>query len=116
MVSIPKVELSNKDKIAVAGLVVFLVFMYIVINLPRGDCEVARPGYKCQSIKNVMVENCNYWSGYSCDTSKDISLKQVEWYIGNLCNLQNQYHSSGLDCSNLQRACNQISSQSLCTA
>ena len=109
-----KFKLTKNDKIAIAALIIFIILVTIPVYLPKGECEVARPGYKCESVKNVMIENCEYWGKYNCDTSVDISLPQIEWYLENLCNLQNQYHSTGLDCSNLKSACNVISGRSLC--
>lgn len=110
--SLPK--LTKFDIISIVFLLVFLILVSIPVYTSKGDCEIARPGYKCASIKEVMIENCNYWGNYSCDTSADISLEQVEWYIQNLCELQNKYHESGLDCSNLRTACNKISGKQIC--
>jgi hypothetical protein len=71
-------------------------------------CEVSGTEYKCASFKTVMIDNCIRWENYNCSTKADANLSQVEWYIENLCKLQNQYHNSDLDCSNLKKACNQI--------
>jgi len=109
-----KIKLSKTDIVAVIALIVILTLLAIPTYLPKDNCEVARPEYKCDSLKNVMIENCNYWGNYSCNTQADVSLPQIEWYIGNLCNLQNQYHNSGLDCSNLKKACNQITAKQTC--
>ena len=109
-----RINLTKKDWVYIIGLIVFIAILTYPNYISKGDCEVARPGFKCESIKNVMVENCQYWGKYSCDTSKDVSLTQIEWYIGNLCKLQNQYHNSGLDCSNLKLACNQIAENQVC--
>lgn len=108
------IKLTRQDKIAIVALILFVIIFSIPVYLPKGDCEIARAGYKCDSAKNVMIENCGYWGKFSCDTSKDSSLPQIEWYIGNLCKIQNQYHNTGLDCTNLKAACNQISGQNLC--
>jgi hypothetical protein len=107
-------KMSKWDKISIITLIVFAIIFTLPTLIPKGECEVARPGYKCASLKDVMIEHCQYWGEYDCDTEADISLEQVEWYIENLCNLQNQYHDSGLDCSNLKRACNEISASLVC--
>ena len=106
-------KFTKKDWVYVIGLVVFIAILTYPNFIPKGDCEVARPGFKCESIKNVMIENCNYWSQFSCDTSKDVSLPQIEWYIQNLCNLQKQ-KGDPLDCSNLKLVCNQITQTNAC--
>ena len=109
-----KFKLRREDMIAISVLIIFLIIMAIPIYAPKDGCEVARAGYKCESIENVMIENCEYWSEFNCNTEADNSLVQIEWYIGELCKLQNQEHKTGLDCNNLQYACNQISGQELC--
>ena len=107
-------KLTKWDIVGIAALIIFLVLVSIPTFLPKDSCEVARPANKCATFEDVMIENCNYWGEYDCDTSADASLVQIEWYIGNLCNLQNQYHSTGLDCSTLQIACNQITGEQTC--
>jgi len=109
---IPKT--TKWDKILIAFAIIFIIIMAIPVYRDKGDCEIARPGYKCESAKNVMIEQCEYWAEYNCDTSSDISLPDVEWYIGNLCEIHNRYHDAGLDCVNLKSACNQVSGRSLC--
>lgn len=108
------IKLSKWDILSIIILIIFVILVTIPVYIPKGECEVARPGYKCASVKDVMIENCVYWGNYSCDTSADVSLTQIEWYIENLCNLQNQYHNTGLDCSNLKSACNQITGSNVC--
>jgi hypothetical protein len=110
-----KMKLSRVDIISIIILVIFLILVSIPSYISKGDCEVARPGYKCASLKNVMIENCVYWGKYNCNSTADVSLPQVEWYIGNLCDLQNKYHSTDLDCSNLKQACNQIVGNKTCS-
>lgn len=110
--SIPK--LTRTDIIAIVALVVFLIMVSIPTYAPRNGCEVARPNYKCASFEDVMIENCNYWAQYDCNTNADVSLPQIEWYIDNLCKLQNTYHGTGLDCSNLKSACNAIAGEQIC--
>ena len=112
MVKFPK--LDKGDKIAIAFALIFLILVAIPVQRSKNGCEVARPGYKCASAAEVMIENCNYWSKFSCDTSSDNSLVQVEWYIDNLCDIHNRYNKNKIDCSNLKSACNQVSRQSLC--
>jgi hypothetical protein len=107
-------KLSKADIISIIALIIFVTIVSIPTYLPKGECEVARPAYKCASFKTVMIENCVYLGNYSCNANADVSLPQIEWYIENLCNLQNQYHSSGLDCSNLKKACNQIVGNQTC--
>jgi hypothetical protein len=110
-----KMKPSKVDIISIMILIIFLILVSIPSYVSKGDCEVARPAYKCASLKNVMIENCVYWGKYSCNSTADVSLPQVEWYIGNLCDLQNQYHNTGLDCSNLKQACNQIVGNQTCS-
>jgi hypothetical protein len=107
-------KLSKKDVAALILLIVFVILVSMPTYMSKDNCEVARPEYKCASFKDVMVENCVYWGNYSCDTRADVSLTQVEWYIQNMCKLQNQYHGSGMDCSNLKSACNQIVGNQTC--
>ncbi len=107
-------KLKKWDKVAIAILVIFVILAAIPVYMDKGECEVARPGYKCASAKEVMIEHCEYWAEYDCDTNADISLPQVEWYIGNMCEIHNRNHNAGLDCTNLKLACNQVSGQSLC--
>jgi hypothetical protein len=109
-----KIKLSKWDKISIIALIIFVILVSIPVYIPKGECEVARPGYKCASLKDVMIENCVYWGEYDCITEADISLPQIEWYIENLCNLQNQYHQTDLDCSNLKIACNEIVGNQTC--
>jgi hypothetical protein len=104
-------------KFDIAGLMFLAVFLLLVLwpsYVPKNGCEVARPNYKCASFEDVMVENCAFWGEYKCDTSADASLTDVEWYIKNMCEMQNSYHGSGLDCSNLKSACNKISASQVC--
>jgi len=108
------IKLTKIDMISILALIIFITLVSIPVYTPKGECEVARPAYKCASLKDVMIENCVYWGNYSCNTNADVSLPQIEWYIGNLCKLQNQYHNSGLDCSNLKLACNQITKNQTC--
>ncbi len=107
-----KISMTKKDLLYIAILVVFITLLSYPTFIPKGECEVARPGYKCESAHNVMIENCNYWSTFSCDTSADVSLPQIEWYIGNLCNIAKSREN--LDCSNLKLACNQITQKNAC--
>ncbi len=107
-------NLTKWDKISIVALVVFIILMAIPQYMPKGECEIARAGYECESAKNVMIENCEYWAKYNCDTSADVSLPQIEWYTENLCEIHNKNHNAGLDCANLKAACNQVSGKSLC--
>jgi len=106
-------NLTLQDKVAIFALLAFIVLVSIPVYAPKGDCEIARPGYTCASSIDVMIENCNYWSQWSCDSSQDISLPQVEWYIDNLCDLASKRQS--LDCSNLKLACNQVTGENICS-
>jgi hypothetical protein len=108
------IKLTRTDVIAIIALIIFIIVVTIPDYIPKDNCEVARPNYQCASLKDVMIENCNYWGKYSCDTNADVSLPQMEWYILNLCKLQNQYHSTGLDCSDLKSACNKIIGNQTC--
>jgi len=109
-----KIKLTRMDIIAIIVLIIIVIFVTIPTYLPKGECEVARPNYECASFKEVMIENCNYWGEYECNTDADVSLPQIEWYIENLCELQNKYHNTGLDCSNLKSACNKITGSQTC--
>ncbi len=108
---IPK--LKGSDMVGIALLVLVVIIFAIPVYAPKGDCEIARPGYKCASSVEVMKENCVYWGSYGCDSTKDVSLPQVEWYIGNLCQFASK--KQPLDCANLKVACNQITGNSTCT-
>lgn len=108
------IKLTKKDIISIVALIIFLILVSIPVYTSRGENEIARPNYKYASIKNVMTENCVYWGKYNCNTNADNSLTQVEWYIKNLCDLQNKYHQTGLDCSNLKSACNEIVGNQTC--
>ncbi len=100
-------KLTKADYAAVAALIIFVSFFAYIANKDKGDCEIAQAGYKCESIKNVLVENCNYWGNFSCDSAKDVSLPQIEWYIGNLCNLgKDKYKFT--DCADLKNVCNGV--------
>ena len=109
-----KFKLKKLDIAAISFMIVFMIMITIPSLVPKDSCEVARAEYECATFEQVMIENCNYWGEYDCDTQADLSLPDVEWYIGNLCNLQNQYHGTGLDCSTLQLACNQITGEQTC--
>jgi len=108
---IPK--LTKMDIIAVIALIAFIALMAWPIYFPGDDCEVARPGYKCESAKTVMIEHCAYWGNFSCNSNADVSLPQVEWYIQNLCDIAKTHES--IDCSNLKLACNQVSGKQVCS-
>jgi hypothetical protein len=108
------IKLTKKDILAIMILIIFIILVIIPQYYSKGNCEIARPDYKCASIKDVIIENCNYWGKYSCNTNADVSLPQIEWYILNLCKLQNQYHNTGLDCSDLKSACNKITGSQTC--
>jgi hypothetical protein len=109
-------KLTRKDQIGIAVFLIVVVLLAIpVYYRPNPDCEVARPNYKCESAKNVMIENCAYWGKFGCDSSKDESLPQVEWYIKNLCQIHNQDHAGNqLDCTSLLHACNQVTGNATC--
>ena len=107
-------KVSKTDILSIIVLIIFIAFLSYPTYAPKGECEVARPANKCASFKDVMVENCVYWGKYNCNTASDVSLPQIEWYIQNMCNLQNQYHNSDLDCSSLKQACNQIVGNQTC--
>jgi hypothetical protein len=109
-----RIKLTRTDILAIIALIIFIILVTIPQYISKDNCEVARPNYKCASLKDVMIENCNYWGKYECDTNADVSLPQIEWYILNLCKLQNQYHGTGLDCSDLKSACNKITGSQTC--
>jgi|WetSurMetagenome_2_1015567.scaffolds.fasta_scaffold446110_3 hypothetical protein len=109
-------KLSRNDVIAIVLLVAFLIVVSIPGYLPKNGCEVARPDYKCVPFIDVMKENCQDWAKYNCDTNADVSLTDIVWYTQNLCNLQNANHGTGLDCSDLKSACNQVVGSQVCPA
>lgn len=109
-----KLKLGKWDLIAIAVLAGFIILMAALIYAPKGGCEVARAGFTCVSAKDVIIEDCNYWAKYGCDSTKDASLPDIEFEIGGLCKIQNSLHGSGLDCSNLKQACNQIAQKQVC--
>lgn len=109
-----KIKLGRWDILAIIALIIIVILISIPTYLPKGECEIARPGYECASFKDVMIENCDYWGEYDCNTESDISLPDIEWYIKNLCELQNKHHNTGLDCSNLKSACNKITEKQTC--
>lgn len=108
------VKLGKFDLIAIAALAGFIVLMAALIYAPKGNCEVARAGFACVPAKEVIIEDCNYWSKWNCDSTKDASLPDIEFQIGSLCKIQNSLHGSGLDCSNLKIVCNQITGKQVC--
>ena len=107
-------KLTRLDKVALLILVIFVVLASIPIYADKAGCEVARPGYKCLTAKEVMVEHCDHWGKWDCNSAADISLPQVEWYIDNLCSIHNQYHDDKLECANLKLACNQAAGKETC--
>jgi len=111
---IPKISLKKWDIVSIIALAIFLILVTIPVYSNRENCEVARPNFKCATIKDVMIENCNYWGKYDCNTGADASLPQIEWYIGNLCELQNKYHNANLECADLRSSCNQITGTQTC--
>lgn len=110
------------DWIALAILIIFVVVVALPVYLPKNGCEIARPGYKCDSAKNVMIENCVFWGESSCEHCEkqdwnkcvNISLPNIEWYIDNLCEIHNKYNADKLDCSNLKLTCNQVTGNVTC--
>jgi hypothetical protein len=110
------IKFTRTDMIAIGILAAFVILFAFFIYSPKDSCEVARANYKCSTVKQAMSEYCVYWGNYSCNTAADASLPDVEWFIGNMCQLQNGYHQSGLDCSNLKSACNKITESQICPA
>lgn len=110
-----KIKLGKWDLIAMAALAGFIILMAALIYGPKGNCEVARAGFTCVPAKDVIIEDCNYWSKWNCDSSKDASLPDIEFEIGSLCKIQNNLHGTGLDCSNLKTACNQMAQKQVCS-
>lgn len=109
-----KLKLGKWDLVALAVLAGFIILMSALIYAPKGGCEVARAGATCVPAKDVLVEDCNYWAKFGCDSTKDASLPDIEFEIGSLCKIQNSLHGTGLDCSNLKMACNQITQKQVC--
>lgn len=109
-----KLKLGKWDLMAIAVLAGFIILMAVLIYGPKGNCEVARAGFTCVPAKDVIIEDCNYWAKFGCDSTKDASLPDIEFEIQSLCKIQNSLHGTGLDCSNLKMACNQIAQRSVC--
>ncbi len=107
-------KLGKWDIAAIAALAGFIILMAALIYAPKGGCEVARAGGTCVPAKDVLIGNCNFWGKFGCDSSKDASLPDIEFEIAGLCKIQNSLHGTGLDCSNLKTACNQIAQKSVC--
>ncbi len=109
-----KIKIGRWDILAIAALAVFIAVMAALIYAPKGNCEVARAGGTCAPAKDVLTEGCNYWAKFGCDSTKDASLPDIEFEIQSLCKIQNNLHVTGLDCSDLKQACNQITQKSVC--
>lgn len=109
-----KFKLGKWDLMALAALAGFIILMAVLIYAPKGGCEVARAGFACVPAKDVLIEDCNYWSKWNCDSTKDASLPDIEFQIGSLCKIQNNLHGQVLDCSSLKNACNQITEKQAC--
>ncbi|MBL7160109.1 MAG: hypothetical protein ISS95_00945 [Candidatus Aenigmarchaeota archaeon] len=115
-------KITKWDVLAIIALIVFVILVSIPVYKDKEGCEVARPGYKCASAKDVMIEHCAHWAKWECPhcgkdewkTCADPSLPNVEWYIENLCNVHNDLHKDKFDCSNLKLACNQASGEVVC--
>ena len=105
---------EKKELVVLVAFIVFLILVTIPVYKDKKGCEIARPGYKCASAKDVMIENCEYWAKYNCNTSADASLPQVVWYIKNLCEIAKKLHGYGYECSNLKIACNQVAGREIC--
>ena len=97
-------KITKKDIIAIALLVVFIILLSIPNFINRSDCEVARPNYKCSSLKDVLIENCAY---LKVNNFSDVG---IAWYIQQICPLQNRYHNSNIDCSSPQNICRYLNS------
>ncbi|MFZ3077132.1 MAG: hypothetical protein WA139_01640 [Candidatus Aenigmatarchaeota archaeon] len=109
-----KMKLGKWDLAAIAVLAGFIILMSALVYAPKNGCEVARAGGTCVPAKDVIVEDCNYWAKFGCDSAKDASLPDIEFEIAGLCKIQNNLHGSGLDCSNLKAACNQMAQKQVC--
>ncbi|NOZ81931.1 MAG: hypothetical protein GXO63_02155 [Candidatus Micrarchaeota archaeon] len=131
-------KLKTSEIAAVAGLVIFTFVLLLPSFLPKNGCEVARPGYKCASIEDVLKENCVYWEKYAClkdcrygsknecekagcywepdrfICAADPSLPQVTWYIKNLCELYNQKHGTDYGCATPETACAIVLGREVC--
>lgn len=97
--------MRKTDIAAIMILVAFVVLVSIPVYTPKERCEVARSGYDCASIEEVLIENCNFIAAYKGYNKSEI---QVRWYIENLCALQNRYHNTALNCSDVDLVCNEI--------
>lgn len=92
-------KLSKKDVLAIAITVIFIVLLSIPNYIDKSNCEVARPNYKCETIMNVIKENCNYLQ------TNNFADESITWYVQQLCPLENQYHNSKLVCITAQEVC-----------
>jgi len=115
-------KINKLDILGIVLLVIFIIIVSIPVYIPKDGCEVARPGYECESAKNVIIENCRVWGEFNCEHCEkndwesciDSSVPSIEWYIGSLCDVHNQHHSDKLDCSNLKLACNTAVGEDVC--
>ena len=115
-------KLKKWDKIGIVVLIIFVILVSIPVYRSKAGCEVARPGYKCASAREVIIEHCTLWGEFGCphceedewQTCADPSLPQVEWYIENLCKVHNDNNKDKLDCSNLKLTCNQATGETTC--
>jgi hypothetical protein len=90
--------MKKSSIIAIVILAVIVVVLAIPNYTPKGTCEVARANNTCDSFKNVMYENC-VW--LRTQEPYNNSAPQIRWYIQNLCGLQNQYHGTSYNCSDI---------------
>ncbi len=106
-------SLTKKDIAAIAMFVIFISLVAYPVYRDKHGCEIARPGYKCASAKDVLVENCKFFANYSCNVSANPSLEQIVWYIKNLCKIANE-HGANYDCSNPKLVCNEVLDKNVC--
>lgn len=109
-----RIKLGKGEIALLATFIVFLILVSIPVYTDKHGCEVARPGYKCASAYEVIIENCKHFAKYNCNVSADISLAQVVWYIKNLCEIANKYHNYGFDCSDAKSICNTVLNYTAC--
>lgn len=94
-----EIRISKWSIVSVVLLIVLIILLSVPNYINKSNCEVARPGYKCETMLNVIRENCAYLK------TNNFTDESIVWYVEQLCPLQNQYHNSKLDCSSARQVC-----------
>ena len=95
--------------------VLFVILCAYPLYANKHGCDVARPGYTCESAYNVIVENCRMLAKYNCNLSADPALPQLAWYTQNLCKIAKKNGEFDFpDCENVNKICNLALNASAC--